>query len=174
MKNISTAQTSAEAPKYWTISYLHNANLILHSKAYSICNTSMWPAFNLTLLHQRKLFCPHLVKDTPPAWSAILSKISPTWAIIGSTVAETISPWTFYPKHIWTPLHHPLPCTPPSMTMYIVNTSQCEVPVFFETEQNLWPIEEGPSLTTFCSPPLNCASEKINLIGKLSTFSTKP
>ena len=60
---------------------------------------------------------------------------------------------TFYPKHIWTPLHHPLPCTPPSMTMYIVNTSQCEVPVLFETEQNLWPIGEGPSLTTFFHLP---------------------
>ena len=112
MKNISTAQTSAEAPKYWTISYLHNANLILHSKAYSICNTSMWPAFNLTLLHQRKLFCPHLVKDTPPAWSAILSKISPTWAIIGSTVAGTISPWIQNQKPFIPNTHEPFTSSP--------------------------------------------------------------
>ena len=73
---------------------------------------------------------------------------------------------TFYPKHIWSlyiiPFHE------------LLHPWQCEIPVFFATEPNLWQIEEGPSITTFCSPPLNCASEKINLIGKLSTFSTKP
>ena len=177
MKNISTAQTSAEAPKYWTISYLHNANLILHSKAYSICNTSMWPAFtrpcftkeNFSALIWSRI--PHQL-EAPSCHQPHLSNHRQHCSRNNLTLNSLLK--TFYPKHIWTPLHHPLPCTPPSMTMYIVNTSQCEVPVFFETEQNLWPIEEGPSLTTFCSPPLNCASEKINLIGKLSTFSTKP
>ena len=54
---------------------------------------------------------------------------------------------TFYPKHTWTlyiiPFHE------------VLHPWQCEIPVFFATEQNLWQIEEGPSLTTFCSPPLN-------------------
>ena len=147
------------------------------SRIYSICNTSMWPAFtrpcftkeNFSALIWSRI--PHQL-EPPSCHQPHLSNHKQHCSRNNLTLNSLSK--TFYPKHIWNPLHHPLPCTPPSMTKYIVNTSQCEVPVFFETEQNLWPIEEGPSLTTFCSPPLNCASEKINLIRKLSTFSTKP
>ena len=148
------------------------------SRIYSICNTSMWPALpdpaspKKTFLPSSGQWHPTSLKRHPVKNQPHLSNHRQHCSRNNLTLNSLSK--TFYPKHIWNPLHHPLPCTPPSMTKYIVNTSQCEVPVFFITEQNLWPIEEGPSLTTFCSPPLNCASEKINLIQKLSTFSTKP
>ena len=120
------------------------------SRIYSICNTSMWPAFtrpcftkeNFSALIWSRI--PHQL-EAPSCHQPHLSNHRQHCSRNNLTLNSKSK--TFYPKHTWT--HYIIPFHE------VLHPWQCEIPVFFATEQNLWQIEEGPSLTTFCSPPLN-------------------